>query len=74
MNYIVQNKGLKVEIKNREEISADLNVNQVTNQSYLVIHQIEGLNIFIKKYPFKIFIEQKLSYLDKIWWKITQIH
>ena len=47
----VQNEGFKDEIKNRDEISTDLNVNQVTNQSNLIIHQIEDSNIFRKKYP-----------------------
>ena len=50
LNYMY--KRLKVENKNRDESSTDSNVNQVTNQSNLVIHQIEDSNIFRKKYPF----------------------
>ena len=63
-NYIMQNQGLQIKPPNHDNIASDINVNENVNQSNIVIHQIEYPNVFRKKYPYEIFIEEELSNLD----------
>ena len=64
-NSIVQNKPPVIEMPIIEENVQVQEENKETPQSKVVIHQVEDLNSIRDKYPYEIFIKDKLPNVDK---------